>query len=221
MKRLLTLLTCVVLVCAFTLGVAASSFTPSVSSKPAPEVSEATDANGNAVTVKVTAVAKKSKLSTEAKAALETAYKELKSTSIASIVPNNGVQAILDKQYSNVAAKDMVVSDVMDISAKGATGPVSITVDLGVKRKAAVVTLHKGANGWEALETKNNGDGTVTFTFTASDFSPFAFLTSKGSVSTVKTSPETGLSASIALPVAAVACFAAAGTCINVGKKRG
>lgn len=219
MKRLLTLLTCVVLVCAFTLGVAASSFTPSVSSKPAPEVSEATDANGNAVTVKVTAVAKKSKLSTEAKAALETAYKELKSTSIASIVPNNGVQTLLDKQFSNVEAKDLVVSDVMDISAKGATGPVSITVDLGVKRKAAVVTLHKGANGWEALETKNNGNGTVTFT--ASDFSPFAFLVSKGSVSTVKTSPETGLSANIALPVAAVACFAAAGTCINVGKKRG
>lgn len=219
MKRLLTLLTCVVLVCAFTLGVAASSFTPSVSSKPAPEVSEATDANGNAVTVKVTAVAKKSKLSTEAKAALETAYKELKSTSIASIVPNNGVQTLLDKQFSNVEAKDLVVSDVMDISAKGATGPVSITVDLGVKRKAAVVTLHKGANGWEALETKNNGNGTVTFT--ASDFSPFAFLVSKGSVSTVKTSPETGLSANIALPMAAVACFAAAGTCINVGKKRG
>lgn len=219
MKRLLTLLTCVVLVCAFTLGVAASSFTPSVSSKPAPEVSEATDANGNAVTVKVTAVAKKSKLSTEAKAALETAYKELKSTSIASIVPNNGVQTLLDKQFSNVEAKDLVVSDVMDISAKGATGPVSITVDLGVKRNAAVVTLHKGANGWEALETKNNGNGTVTFT--ASDFSPFAFLTTKGSVSTVKTSPETGLSANIALPMAAVACFAAAGTCINVGKKRG
>jgi len=218
MKRLLTLLTCVVLVCAFTLGVAASSFTPSVSSKPAPEVTTATDANGNAVTVKVTAVAKKNKLSSAAKEALETAYKELKSTSISKIVPNNGVQTVLDKAYSNVDAKDMVVSDIMDISCKGATGKVTVTVDLGVKKKAAVVTLHKGSNGWEALETKNNGNGTVTFT--TDSFSPFAFLVSKGSVSTVKTSPETGLSANIALPVAAVACFAAAGTCINVGKKR-
>lgn len=127
------------------------------------------------------------------------------------LVPN-----LADALPTGVVAEDLTVVQTCDVSvsnsvkgliANGGSVRINFIVP-GVKKGQFVVALHKGENGWEALEATAVGLNNVAVNFTS--FSPVAFVTLKGvTVNGSVTSPATGLEIAPVADGVVAACAAA------------
>lgn len=181
MKKLICMLTVVVLCIALACPVLADEFVPSISEKSAPELlSGKVVKDGQTVAeleedcLLITPVSKANqsdKIPDDAKNMLLSVYAGLK----------DGTHKI-----DSVSSGDMVVRDLFDVTWLCSDHPeiveptgvhVELTFKLGVAKgeKIEVMTYKHGK--WNAIvDVVNNGDGTVTCVF--EDFCPVAFLVS-------------------------------------------
>lgn len=197
MKKFVALLTVLVLCATLVVpAFAANEFTPSVNNKPAPEIVPGVDPDGKPFLgqildpegkildyvleecLVITAIAEvdlSELILDEAAALLKEVYSKLQSGDMT--IP-------YEKLFgSDMADKKMVVRDLFDVSflcgehpemlePKGTT--MKLTFDLGVAADQKVyTTLYKGGEWVAAVDSTNNGDGTVTVV--AEDFCPVAF----------------------------------------------
>ena len=214
MKKIVVILSAILLVVALAVPSFAAGFTPSVEQKGAPTVVSATDADGNAFAdgeVIVTPVS----AADSADAAIADGLKEI---------------------GSEASVEDLVVRDLFDVSVTGAaaeSGSVTVRFNLGLSQSATLIVLHnyEGSN-WEIIpkdHVKQNADGTVDVTFDS--FSPVAFVVDKQETADTTTpstnapsSPQT--SDNGVLRVAGVAalglgCAAVLGSVVASKKRKG
>lgn len=162
---------------------------PSVSQKPAPKVVGGvtiTDANGNAITIsaddiKIVADGDIDSLSPEEKAVYEKAKAEL--TAPGSQYSKDLVD-FLTKNFPNIAAENVVVRELFDISLSETVGfelgqKLGLTLDTKYQQDDTVMVIvyNKETSKWDFIETSDvviNADGTLSVNFP--HFSPVAIL---------------------------------------------
>ena len=202
MKKLTAILAALMTAACMTAGTAmAADFTPSVTGKAAPETVTVTtesgeeavaiirDANGAEVqgltadSLTVTSVANASTADAEVTAALTAAYAQIQeASSVADLVPDT--DSVLEAAGSVFTSADLVVRDLFDVSIDDAArelldagNSIQIGFNLGISADDEVFCLHNySGSEWELIDPSlviNNGDGTVTVTF--SSLSPIAF----------------------------------------------
>lgn len=211
MKKLVAVLCAAVM----TVGMAVNVFaapSPSVSGTVT-AIESATDANGNAVEIKIETVA-------EAEA--EQHFTEEEKTAVADVKEN--FETIAKKVLGEKFEDGMKLVDIRNLyvpEGANVTFPLTLTVKVtGVTKDSTVAVLHYNAETktWEDVNA-TAGDGTITFT--VNSLSPFAFIvdanTAKNAGST--TSPATG-EANTMTWVAIVAVAAAAGMVVTYRRKR-
>lgn len=202
MKKFLGIFTAVVMSVAMTVTAFAA---PSVTvTGTVTEVSAATDANGNAVTVTIADVP----------AALQAAVAEVRTTAT--------LQTVLGSDFT----ADMAVVDVKEITVpEGTTFPATLTFNVpGVTANSKGSLLHYNTttNAWEKIAT-TFGNGTMTGTFNS--LSPVAFVVDKTTASTTAagttstTSPKTG-EMNVMMMAGAVALLAVAGMAVTYKKRK-
>lgn len=164
MKKIISVVIAIV-VCLSLVGVvmaAEGAFTPSVTYKDQPDVTAVEGAEGEGCLRIVPYAERETKLSAEEAALLEEVYTKLENGEMT--LPN----------------ADAVVRDLLDVAltcdhdhaAQFAAGEIAITVtfDLGVAAEENVVvySYHKENDTYEWVDAQvvNNGDGTVSVTFT-------------------------------------------------------
>ena len=212
MKKLVAVLCAAVM----TVGMAVNVFaapSPSVSGVVT-KVESATDANGNAVEIKIETVS-------EAEA--DQHFTEDEKAAVAEIKESKEkFEAIAKEVLGEKFEEGMELVDIRNLYVpEGAevTFPLTLTVKVtGVTKDSKVAVLHYTNGKWEDVNA-TAGDGTITFT--VNSLSPFAFIvdanTAKNAGST--TSPATG-EANTMVWVAIVAVAAAAGMVVTYRKKR-
>lgn len=211
MKKLVAVLCAAVM----TVGMAVNVFaapSPSVSGTVT-AIESATDANGNAVEIKIETVS-------EAEA--EQHFTEEEKTAVADVKEN--FETIAKKVLGEKFEDGMKLVDIRNLyvpEGANVTFPLTLTVKVtGVTKDSTVAVLHYNAEAktWEDVNA-TAGDGTITFT--VNSLSPFAFIvdanTAKNAGST--TSPATG-EANTMTWVAIVAVAAVAGMVVTYRRKR-
>lgn len=211
MKKLVAVLCAAVM----TVGMAVNVFaapSPSVSGTVT-AIESATDANGNAVEIKIETVSE-----TEA----EQHFTEEEKTAVADVKEN--FETIAKKVLGEKFEDGMKLVDIRNLyvpEGANVTFPLTLTVKVtGVTKDSTIAVLHYNAETktWEDVNA-TAGDGTITFT--VNSLSPFAFIvdanTAKNAGST--TSPATG-EANTMTWVAIVAVAAAAGMVVTYRRKR-
>lgn len=211
MKKLVAVLCAAVM----TVGMAVNVFaapSPSVSGTVT-AIESATDANGNAVEIKIETVS-------EAEA--EQHFTEEEKTAVADVKEN--FETIAKKVLGEKFEDGMKLVDIRNLyvpEGANVTFPLTLTVKVtGVTKDSTIAVLHYNAETktWEDVNA-TAGDGTITFT--VNSLSPFAFIvdanTAKNAGST--TSPATG-EANTMTWVAIVAVAAAAGMVVTYRRKR-
>ena len=211
MKKLVAVLCAAVM----TVGMAVNVFaapSPSVSGTVT-AIESATDANGNAVEIKIETVS-------EAEA--EQHFTEEEKTAVADVKEN--FETIAKKVLGEKFEDGMKLVDIRNLyvpEGANVTFPLTLTVKVtGVTKDSTVAVLHDNAETktWEDVNA-TAGDGTITFT--VNSLSPFAFIvdanTAKNAGST--TSPATG-EANTMTWVAIVAVAAVAGMVVTYRRKR-
>lgn len=211
MKKLVAVLCAAVM----TVGMAVNVFaapSPSVSGTVT-AIESATDANGNAVEIKIETVS-------EAEA--EQHFTEEEKTAVADVKEN--FETIAKKVLGEKFEDGMKLVDIRNLyvpEGANVTFPLTLTVKVtGVTKDSTVAVLHYNAETktWEDVNA-TAGDGTITFT--VNSLSPFAFIvdanTAKNAGST--TSPATG-EANTMTWVAIVAVAAVAGMVVTYRRKR-
>ena len=211
MKKLVAVLCAAVM----TVGLAVNVFaapSPSVSGTVT-AIESATDANGNAVEIKIETVS-------EAEA--EQHFTEEEKTAVADVKEN--FETIAKKVLGEKFEDGMKLVDIRNLyvpEGANVTFPLTLTVKVtGVTKDSTVAVLHYNAETktWEDVNA-TAGDGTITFT--VNSLSPFAFIvdanTAKNAGST--TSPATG-EANTMTWVAIVAVAAVAGMVVTYRRKR-
>ena len=211
MKKLVAVLCAAVM----TVGMAVNVFaapSPSVSGTVT-AIESATDANGNAVEIKIETVS-------EAEA--EQHFTEEEKTAVADVKEN--FETIAKKVLGEKFEDGMKLVDIRNLyvpEGANVTFPLTLTVKVtGVTKDSTVAVLHYNAETktWEDVNA-TAGDGTITFT--VNSLSPFAFIvdanTAKNAGST--TSPATG-EANTMTWVAIVAVAAAARMVVTYRRKR-
>lgn len=229
MKKLTAILAALMTAACMTAGTAmAADFTPSVTGKAAPETVTVTtesgeqavaiirDANGaeiqglTADSLTVTSVANASSASAEVTAALTAAYAQIQeASSVADLVPN--IDEVLASVDPNLTASDLVVRDLFDVSIDDAArellaagNNIQIGFNLGISADDEVFCLHNySGSEWEVIDPSlvvNNGDGTVTVTF--SSLSPIAFAVG-GATGTAEAAVDPMSAEGFGAPVAA------------------
>lgn len=212
MKKMVSVLCAAVLSLSMTVAVFAQP-SPQVSGVAA-GVSSATDADGNAVDVKVGSVP----------AEYQSAVDEIKNI--------DKVKELLGSAFVD----GMQVVDVKDVTVPdGTVFPVTISFNVtGVKADSKVAVLHydTAAKAWEVVESKA-GNGTVTATFNS--LSPVAFVVDGNSAAggatasesntsgnnTSVNSPKTGESSVLMMTVAVAAvALLGMGTAVIRSRKR-
>lgn len=210
MKKLVAVLCAAVM----TVGMAVNVFaapSPSVSGTVT-AIESATDANGNAVEIKIETVS-------EAEAEH---FTEEEKTAVADVKEN--FETIAKKVLGEKFEDGMKLVDIRNLyvpEGANVTFPLTLTVKVtGVTKDSTVAVLHYNAETktWEDVNA-TAGDGTITFT--VNSLSPFAFIvdanTAKNAGST--TSPATG-EANTMTWVAIVAVAAVAGMVVTYRRKR-
>ena len=212
MKKLVAVLCAAVM----TVGMAVNVFAaPSPSaSGVVTKVESATDANGNAVEIKIETVSA---------AEAEQHFTEEEKAAVAEIKESKEkFEAIAKEVLGAKFEEGMELVDIRNLYVpEGAevTFPLTLTVKVtGVTKDSKVAVLHYTNGKWEDVNA-TAGDGTITFT--VNSLSPFTFIvdadTAKNAGST--TSPATGEANTMAW-VAIVAVAAAAGMVVTYRKKR-
>ena len=184
MKKLVAVLCAAVMTDGMAVNVFAAP-SPSVSGTVT-AIESATDANGNAVEIKIETVS-------EAEA--EQHFTEEEKTAVADVKEN--FETIAKKVLGEKFEDGMKLVDIRNLyvpEGANVTFPLTLTVKVtGVTKDSTVAVLHYNAETktWEDVNA-TAGDGTITFT--VNSLSPFAFIvdanTAKNAGST--TSPATG-----------------------------
>ena len=211
MKKLVAVLCAAVM----TVGMAVNVFaapSPSVSGTVT-AIESGTDANGNAVEIKIETVS-------EAEA--EQHFTEEEKTAVADVKEN--FETIAKKVLGEKFEDGMKLVDIRNLyvpEGANVTFPLTLTVKVtGVTKDSTVAVLHYNAETktWEDVNA-TAGDGNITFT--VNSLSQFAFIvdanTAKNAGST--TSPATG-EANTMTWVAIVAVAAVAGMVVTYRRKR-
>ena len=163
MKKVYSIVLAIV-ICLSLIGVAAaagSSFVPSITYKGHPDVTAVEGVEGEGCLRIVPYAERETKLSAEEAALLEEVYTKLESGELT--LPTEGVV----REFLDVA-----LTCDHDHAAQFAAGEIAITVtfDLGVEADDVVniYSYYDNGNGYEWVEATvvNNGDGTVSATFT-------------------------------------------------------
>ncbi|MDP4125015.1 MAG: hypothetical protein Q8917_18240 [Bacillota bacterium] len=191
-KKIMSILAVVLLIPCLAFFTGASNFTPSVQAKDAPKIvvkqsgsssvyGELIDKDGKTTSqltdsgmILVTPLSKAGTSDEDIKNSLNSAYGKVKGASSLSTLVKGLSDAIkaLDPDFS---AKDLVARDLFNVTTRGNIAQITennklrVTFDLGVSATdAVIVTMCKGDSNWPVLDSKNvvnNGDGTVTVTF--------------------------------------------------------
>ena len=179
MKKIVVILSAILLVVALAVPSFAAGFTPSVEQKGAPTVVSATDADGNAFAdgeVIVTPVSAADSADAAIADGLKAAYEQIKAAAtLTDIAPSIG--DYLKEIGSEASVEDLVVRDLFAAESS----PITVRFNLGLSQSATLIVLHnyEGSN-WEIIpkdRVKQNADGTVDVTFDS--FSPVAFVVDK------------------------------------------
>jgi len=169
-----------------------SNFTPSVQAKDAPEIvplvneadiiyAEIINQNDEIIQkvtdsgeVIVTPMSQAESSAEDIKQSLENAYKKVGSVrSLTDLVSN--LETIIKKLDPNTAADDLVARDLFNVTTRGNIPPITENNRLRVRFKLGVspadiviVAMCEGETDWPVIDAEdavNNGDGTVTVTF--------------------------------------------------------
>lgn len=258
MKKLALFLSALMLFTMLAVPASAATFTPSVEQKPAPTVETMTDSNGNQVSaiirdangnevhgvdasqMSITPVSDLTSAPAAVREMLEAAYQQIQEVAtVADLVPDVDVGAVLQRMGSTANVADLVVRDVFDVSVSGAAAEylaqegnnITFRFALNIAPTATLLVFHnyEGSN-WEVIDNDRvviNADGSVDVTFDS--LSPVAFVVDSTETDTsattdpdAPTSPQTGDSS--LPPVAgagliALGCVAVASAAV-VWKKR-
>lgn len=202
-KKYAALLSALCLTATLMLPMTAAEFTPSATAKPAPEVVQVQSASGESVgaiiydesgnevagvptaSITVTPVAEMERADTEIKEALTSAYEQLTTVKLETLVPEL-VDAV--RNYSaDMQVGDLVARDLFDVSLNEAEkkllaengNSIKLKFDLNLPADALLLVLHNyEGDKWECIpneKVSRHDDGSVTVTFDS--LSPIAFLT--------------------------------------------
>lgn len=236
MKKMIALVTVLVLCAIAVCPVLAAEFVPSISDKNAPEIVPTIDEQGNPVIaivlengetvdyveedcLVVTPVSG-AKTSAEIPDAAEEMLLK-----VYEALANGSMQLPYEKLGDNIDPENMVIRDLFDASwlcgdHPEAVAPAGVhvqwTFDLGVGKDTKVYAMTYKHDQWNPIvDVVNNGDGTVTCTF--EDFCPIAFVTEVG---TDVPPSETGDAADVALWTALLAVSAVALVAVLVLRRK-
>lgn len=202
-KKYAALLSALCLTATLMLPMTAAEFTPSATAKPAPEVVQVQSESGESVgaiiydesgnevagvptaSITVTPVAEMEQADTEIKEALTSAYEQLTTVKLETLVPEL-VDAV--KNYSaDMQMEDLVARDLFDVSLNEAEkkmlaesgNSIKLKFDLDLPADALLLVLHNyEGDKWECIPNEKvtrHDDGSVTVAFDS--LSPIAFLT--------------------------------------------
>lgn len=202
-KRLVSILTALLILLALPVSASASNFTPSVEQKGAPAVSPVLDQGGNSVSaiirdangnevagvpatgLIVTPVSEAQNAADDVRATLLNAYKQINSVGALSELAEN-LKTVLSQLSSETDVADLVVRDLFDVTVQGAYAEhlavegnsISIRFELGLEKDQLLLVLHNFADQqWEVIpndQVVRGDDGSVTVTFNS--LSPVAFV---------------------------------------------
>ncbi len=171
------LVTVLCLAMALTAFANAVEFVPSITYKPAPEVT-ATSPEGHEDCIIVTPVSKADEsedISAEDAAELKQLYADLtkEGTKLSAQCPDLN-DMVADALGENKTADDLVVRDLFHIGTDcddlktymGADGTVKVTFASTVDRGESVFAMMYVDGAWEVIEAVNNQDGTITVSLT-------------------------------------------------------
>lgn len=202
MKRLLSIFLVLLTLMAFSFNAMAVDFTISVENKGAPEYVDTEDngiydENGDLVhdieddcidIIPIGDVENANNLSEEEKKLLQDLFEELSDsdTSLSVICPELD-DIIKDKLGDDYNADDLVIRDFFtveelcdELKEHDSKGNIKITFDLGIGADDFITAMVYIDGKWQAVPVVNNGDGTVTVTFT--ELGPVAFMTPDGTI---------------------------------------
>ena len=221
-KKIITMLLAITLVMAMSVPAMAAEFTPSVESKPAPEVVTQTDSNGNECAaiiydangneivgvptgdLIVTPVSASDAPTAEIREKLEAAYEQLQSVRTLTELSND-LETVIKEYSSDITVDDLVVRDLFDVTVLGTYAEYlsqegnSITIRFKLTADAdslAAVLHNMEGTTWETVTNDRitrNSDYTADVVFY--DLSPVAFLFDAGKLSVdpnAPDSPQTG-----------------------------
>jgi hypothetical protein len=213
MRKMFAVLLAMILCISMAIPVFATDFVPSITSKPTPTIVTVNDDKGNVAIGEVldkdgnvigyiyedclvitsVADAKTSELiPDDAETLLLSVYDKLS---------DNSMKLPYEKIDKNINDATMVIRDLFDVSwlcddhpEQIAENGVSVRIkfDLGVKQDDKIHTMSYKNNEWNPIvETKNNGDGTVSCIF--ENFCPVAFVVDTSNAPPAQTSDSTNV----------------------------
>ena len=180
MKKIISCLLVVMLLCSLSVAAFADNFVSSVASAGAPEIAEATQADGSDVKslIAITPYEDKDKLSEEKQAELDEAFDSLANA--------EDLAAVNDELKEAAGDQSVAVSDLFDISLTGegeVSFPLTITLqDKNLDNFAAL--LHFVDGEWQWVDAEVDGEA---LTFAVDSLSPFAIIVAVDEASSAKT----------------------------------
>lgn len=205
MKKLMQLISVLLIAAMLAIPAAAASFTPSVEQKGAPELGSLQDANGKkasvivtdaqgeeilsapAGSVKVTPLADLNKAAKEVKAVMEEAYGSLSGKKgLETAAP--ALTDALANTKTDLKVSDLVVRDLVHVSVKNNVekalvegGNIRLKFDMGVKPSELLIVMVFVKGEWVVIDgdlVVIDEEGGVTVTF-GNDLGPVAFVVPK------------------------------------------
>lgn len=180
MKKIISCLLVVMLLCSLSVAAFADNFVSSVANAGAPEVAEATQADGSdaKALIVVTPYEDKDKLSEEKQAEIDDAFDSLANA--------EDLAAVNDELKEAAGDQSVAVSDLFDISLTG-EGEVSFPLTIGLKDKNLdnfVALIHFVDGEWQWVDAEVDGEA---LNFAVDSLSPFAIIVAVDEASSAKT----------------------------------
>lgn len=184
------------------------SFVPSITSKGAPNVLTATDADGTDVSDKllVTPFSKKDCLTEKKQKRFEEAYDSVDEKDLAQKI-NEGLSkgdvAVPERWEDGdiqIKSENLSVTDIFYVHEKNDSQTIKLGVELviesNIPENQMVAILYYGENGWGVVPCTRDEDGNIHFT--VMDFGPYMVVTNTvveiaGDGGDVPASPQTGV----------------------------
>ena len=180
MKKIISCLLIVVLLCSLSVAAFADNFISSVANAGAHELAAAEQADGSdgKALIVITPFEDKDKLSEAKQAEMDKAFESLDKAA--------DLAAVNDELKAAAADQSVAVSDLLDIS-EAEEGTVSFPLKITLKDKNLdnfVALLHFVDGAWEWVDAEVEGDA---LTFTAESLSPFAIIVAVDEAASAKT----------------------------------
>ena len=169
MKKILSCLLVVMLLCSLSVAAFADNFVSSVANAGAPEVAEAAQSDGSdgKALIGITPMDEEDKLPEELKADMDAAFDSLDKAA--------DLAAVNDELKAAAADQSIAVSDLFDVRVLE-EGTVSFPLTITLKDKNLdnfVALLHYVDGAWQWVDAEVDGD---SLTFTVDSLSPFAII---------------------------------------------